>query len=118
ADLHAARNEFEAFQIVLHSTEPMSGLDVAAPDLSDGQGHTITADFIQIYFVGTVPVARPSREHGETGDWPDPLIPRVDSWFHEKRNAFPFSLVPRRNQAVWVEVYVPRETPAGVYRGK
>ena len=117
ADLHAARNEFEGFQIVLHSTDQMAGLDVAVPDLTDGQGRTISANSIQTYLVGTVPVNRPSREHGETGDWPDPLLPRVDSWFHEKRNAFPFSLSPRRNQAVWIDVYVPRDTRAGIYRG-
>jgi hypothetical protein len=115
--LHAARNEFEAFQIVLHSTEQMGGLDVVVSDLTDGQAHTIPATSIQTYLVGTVPVARPSREHGATGDWPDPLLPRVDSWFHERRNAFPFALSPRRNQAVWIDAYIPRDTRAGNYRG-
>jgi hypothetical protein len=116
-DLHAARNEFEAFQIVLHSTEQMAGLDVVVPDLTDGRGNTIPASSIQTYFVGTVRVARPSREHGETGDWPDPLLPRVDTWFDEKRNAFPFTLSPRRNQAVWIDTYIPRDTRAGIYQG-
>jgi hypothetical protein len=116
-DLHAARNEFEAFQIVLHSTDPLAGLDVVVPDLSDGQGRTIPATSIKTYLVGTVPVTRPSREHGATGDWPDPLLPRVDSWFQEKRNAFPFALSPRRNQAVWIEAYIPRDTRAGIYQG-
>jgi len=115
--LYAARNEFEAFQLILRSTQQMADLDVAAADLTDGQGHTIPAKSIQIYLVGTVPVARPSREHGETGDWPDPLLPRVDAWFHERRNAFPFSLSSRRNQAVWIDVYVPRDAHAGNYRG-
>jgi hypothetical protein len=115
--LHAARNEFEAFQIVLHSSEEMSGLDVTVTDLEDGRGHQISADSINTYLVGTVPVRRPSRENGETGDWPDPLLPRVDSWFREKRNAFPFSLESRRNQAVWIDVYVPRDTRAGIYQG-
>ena len=59
ADLHAARNEFEGFQIVLHSTEQMAGIDVAVTDLADGQGRTISANSIQIYLVGTVPVNRP-----------------------------------------------------------
>jgi hypothetical protein len=117
AVIHAARNEFEAFQIILRSGERMGGVDVALADLTDEQGHTIPADSLQVYFVGTIPVKHPSRENSETGDWPDTLVPRVDSWFHEKRNAFPFSLSPRQNQSVWIEVYVPRDTTAGIYRG-
>jgi hypothetical protein len=116
-ELHSARNEFEAFQIILHSIEPMDGLDVEAGDLTDSRGNTLPRNSVQIYRVGTIPLAKPSREDGETGEWPDPLLPRIDRWFHEKRNAFPFSLSPRRNQSIWIDAYVPKDTRAGTYHG-
>ena len=55
---------------------------------------------------------------GETGEWPDPLIPRIDSYYQERRNAFPFQLAAGHNQSVWVDVYVPTGTRAGAYKGE
>jgi hypothetical protein len=117
AVMMAARNEFEAFQIVLRSMYAADGLDVTTTDLKDRSGNAIPSRFIQIYLVDTVPVTTPSREFGEVGEWPDPLLPRIDAFFHERRTAFPFSLSQRRNQSVWVDVYVPDGTRAGVYEG-
>jgi hypothetical protein len=117
AALQAAGNEFESFQIVLRSAAEVDDVDVTATSLTDGNGGEIAERFVQIYFVGTLSLTRPTRRSSETGDWPDPLIPRVDAYYHERRNAFPFSLSPLRNQAVWIEVYVPVDTKAGEYRG-
>ncbi|HLQ77548.1 MAG TPA: hypothetical protein VK210_09340, partial [Terriglobia bacterium] len=118
AELSAAQNEFEPFQIVLRSGTPMAGVDVQASGLTDDSGNTIPASSLNIYLVGNVSVMRPSRSGGETGEWPDPLLPRVDAYFHERRNAFPFRLAEARNQAVWIDIYVPLGTRAGEYRGK
>src|SRR5581483_6647992 len=41
----------------------------------------------------------------------------VDRYAGERRNAFPLTLDPARNQPVWVEVYVPRDAPPGDYSG-
>jgi hypothetical protein len=53
----------------------------------------------------------PSSIEGRSGEWPDPLVPRVDTYDHEPRNAFPFKLVKRRNQSIWFDVYVPPLNP-------
>ena len=118
ADIRAAKNEFEPFQIVLRSPQPLTGLDVQASPLTDDNGNSIAASFIQIYLVGFVNVTRPTRVGGETGEWPDALIPRVDSYYHERRNAFPFQLAAAHNQPVWIDVYVPTGTRAGNYKGE
>jgi hypothetical protein len=117
ADLKAAQNEFEAFQIVLRSMRDAEGFDVTATDLKDGSGNTVPSRLIRIYLVGTIPVTTPSRRRGEVGEWPDPLLPRVDAFFNERRKVFPFSIAQSRTQTVWVEVYVPGGTRAGIYEG-
>jgi len=116
-DIKAARNEFEPFQIVLRAEgQPLDGVDV---DVSDLRGSTglISKDRINIYLETYLDLIMPSSIEGGTGEWPDPLIPRVDAYTHEKRKVFPFRIVKDRNQPVWIEVFVPPGTPAGSYRG-
>src|SRR5207244_1138300 len=60
----------------------------------------------------------PSSITGGTGEWPDPLVPRVDRYAGEKRNGFPMKLTGGRNQPIWIDVYVPPSAPAGMYHGE
>lgn len=118
AVLKAARNEFEAFQLVVTaSSGALSGVDVNVSDLRDAHGNTISADQIMIYNQAYINVATVSTLQGATGEWPDALIPKKDAYFGEVRNAFPFSVASGRNQPVWIEVYVPSTAAAGVYTG-
>jgi len=117
-ELWAARNEFEPFQIVLHSKrQDLTGVDIEVTDLAGPQGIIPAKDNITIYFETSVSLKAPSSIEGAAGDWPDPLIPRIDRYTGEKRNAFPMRLAAGRNQPVWVDVYVPLSTPAGRYTG-
>jgi hypothetical protein len=49
--------------------------------------------------------------------WPDPLIPRIDRYANEKRNAFPFTVLRGRSQPLWVEIFIPPATAPGKYTG-
>src|SRR5437016_1299140 len=69
-EIHAARNEFEPFQVLIRSMNDVSGVDIEVSDLKDSTGNRIPGATIPIYFVGTINVKRPSREYGETGEWP------------------------------------------------
>src|SRR5690606_6747732 len=51
------------------------------------------------------------------GRVPDALIPDVDPYEHEKRNAFPFDVPASENRVILVDVHVPEGTKAGTYRG-
>ncbi|MCG3112609.1 MAG: DUF6067 family protein [Candidatus Manganitrophus sp. SB1] len=118
AVLKAARNEFEAFQLVVTANSgALSGVDVNVSDLRDAHGNTIPADQIMIYNQAYINVATVSTIQGGTGEWPDALIPKKDAYFGEVRNAFPFSVASGRSQPVWIEVYVPSTATAGVYSG-
>jgi hypothetical protein len=114
----AARNEFESFQVVLRTeSAELTAVDVEVSDLNGPNKSLLSKNNVTVYFERYLDLPAPSSIEGGTGEWPDALIPRVDRYYGEKRNAFPFKLSPRRNQPIWLEVYVPPSTAAGVYRG-
>lgn len=118
-ELAAARNEFEPFQLVLRAPErPLRQVDVEVSDLAaEGGGESIAGRHAAVYLQRYLHLAKPSSIEGGSGDWPDPLLPRVDAYSGERRNTFPFDL-GRSNQPLWIEIYVPPETAPGLYRGE
>ena len=115
ASIAAAKNEFEAFHVVV--TGPASGVSMAFDGVSDGQGHTISGRDVVLYREALINVANQSGGDGATGWWPDALVPDVDPIMGEKRNAFPFDVPAGENRAVYVDVHVPADAPAGKYTG-
>jgi hypothetical protein len=119
AKISAARNEFEPFQVVLRAAkEDIDGVDIEVADLRGASGVIPSKNCVSIYLERYLDVTIPSSIAGGTGDWPDPLIPRVDRYANEQRNAFPFKLLKGRNQPVWVDVYIPPSSRAGRYSGQ
>lgn len=117
--LHAASNEFEAFQIVLRNdSAAVPDVDVEMSDLTGPSGSVISSSNVTVYFERYLNLSRPSSIDGGVGEWPDPLIPRVDRYEHERRNAFPFTLAKGRNQPLWIEIYVPPKTRPGHYQAQ
>jgi hypothetical protein len=109
--ISAARNEFEAFQVVV--TGAARGVTASASALA---GPALVSD-VRLYRTALVSVTRASAPDGATGRWPDALVPDVDELDGQKRNAFPFDTRAGESRAIWVEVFVPPGTPAGVYTG-
>lgn len=118
ADLRAGRNEFEPFQLVLRSpSHDVAGVDIDFSDFRGSEGAEISSRNVTVYLEAFVDLQRPSSIEGGEGLWPDPLIPRVDRYAHERRNAFPFTVRRGRNQPLWVEVFVPATAQPGQYTG-
>jgi hypothetical protein len=115
AEIHAAQNEFEAFQLVVIG--PAAGVTVTPPALDGPNGATIPGSEVRLYREGYQNITTPSNTEGGTGLWPDALIPDVDEVANEKRNAFPFDVPSGENRVVWVEVHVPQGQPFGAYHG-
>src|ERR1043165_3082773 len=104
--LRAAGNEFESFQIVIRNdSEIVQDVDVEMSDLAGPAGSVISNRNVTIYFEHYLNLSHASSMDGGVGEWPDPLIPRVDRYDHERRNAFPFTLPKGRNQPLWIEIY-------------
>ena len=96
----------------------LTGIDIEVTDLAGPKGTIPAKANVTIYFETYINLKVPSSIEGAAGDWPDPLIPRVDRLTGETRNAFPMRLAAGRNQAVWIDVYVPLSTPPGEYDGQ
>ena len=112
AALGAAKNEFEAFQVVV--TGPATGVSATATDLT-GPG---TIKGVKLYREELVSLPHPSSADAIPGSaLPDPLVPDVDDVVGEKRNAFPFDVPAGTSRAVWVDVHVPADAAAGSYQG-
>jgi hypothetical protein len=130
--LSAARNEFEPFQIFIAAqSSAVSQADVTVSDLTDGHGNIIAAldqsgkpKNVVIYREHYLNVTQKSNAISSLGLTPDALIPKIDEYYGEARKvpgesglAFPFNVATNSKQAVWVDVYVPTGTPAGLYSG-
>ena len=116
--VYAGRNEFEPFQLVLRGGDTdLPGMDIEFSDLRANGAPLIPKANVRVYFEQFVNLTTPSSSEGGTGLWPDPLIPRIDAYAHEKRNAFPFTLQHGRNQPLWIEIFVPTDTLGGSYTG-
>jgi len=89
-DVHvsAAQNEFEPFQIVLRSgRQAVNGVDVDITDLIGNGGAIPSKPNVTIYLEKYMHVTTPSSVESEAGDWPDALIPRIDRYTGQRRNA-------------------------------
>jgi hypothetical protein len=111
-----ARAEGVAVQVVLTSDAPLAGITPAVTSFVGPQGTALPADAVSLYRVDYVQVTTTSDPAGVVGEWPDPLRPiGKDRSYQEDRNGAPFSLTPGRNQPVWVDIRIPRNTLPGTY---
>lgn len=117
-EIDAARNEFEPFQVVFRAgLQDVDGIDVDVSDFQGPDHAVLSRNNVTVYFERYLNLSEPSSIEGAAGEWPDALIPRIDRYFKERRNAFPFRVTNHRNQPIWVEIYVPPSTRPGTYRG-
>ena len=112
ASISAARNEFEAFQVVV--TDGASNVRATATALS-GPGGTIAAP--RLYREAIITLQNASAPDGFTGPVPDALVPDVDEFDHQTRNAFPFQVPSGESRAIWAQAFVPPGTAPGDYQG-
>jgi len=116
--LHAARNEYVAFQVMITaSSRDLHGVDVACGDLRGGAG-VIPSSNVRLFREHYLHVTEPSTsmygEQSTTGPgwYPDPLVP-----LEAPDGGAPFDVQNGDNQGVWVDIHVPEGTPAGDYAG-
>ena len=105
--IQAAKNEIEAAQLVLRPAAPLKGFMATSSALAGPDGAAIPPDNVELLRVRYVPVAQSTDKVGVVGPWPDPLPPFQS----------PVDLDANKQQPVWVRVKVPRDAPAGLYKG-
>lgn len=132
--LHAARNEIVAFQVVVERTtdDPLTDVAVAIDDVAGPGGKRLPPGNVQLFKEWYVDVTKRSAQDYSlgTGYYPDALIPvRGRGKLFPRSFIVPFDVPDQlnnigpvqRNQALWVDIYVPREreqAPRGEYHAK
>lgn len=121
--LTSAANEYEPFRIIVRAgAEPLADVHLTVSDLQ-GPKSRLRARNLTLYREHYLNVFAPSaRSTAPTGWYPDALIPFVDPKTGEdlkgaRFDATPYTIEANSNQGYWVDIYVPRNTPAGEYRG-
>lgn len=103
--LHAARNEFESFQVVVRAAAGATATLALTPFSGPGAGAVTRRELRRVEYVR---VAAPSDASSiPSGMIPDPLVPASFG------SAQP---VPGgQNQPFWITIHVPADAPAGDY---
>jgi hypothetical protein len=138
--IFGARNEVVGFQIILEARGVgASGVDLRLDSLS-GNGFVIRNEpksddlydfrgrrierFTESYILVEkrsdwwLAPARPLPDDLHTGWLPDALVPfEVHGSFADGSGGAPFFIAAGKNQGVWIDIAIPRETPKGFYRG-
>ena len=138
--LFGGRNEIVAFQIVVESDAAgVEDLGARLPQLKQRGGSEAivyappgedpsnsVARPIQIFSEHYMNVEEPSTagwvwQPGGPAMPADPIgwkpVQLVPENALRDRGGLPIDVAPRRNQALWIEVYIPRGLPAGMYDG-
>ena len=117
ADLHAAKNETESFQVHVQAPAATS-VTVTASELVDARsGAHIDAAHVHVYREAYLDITTLSDANGTLGRTPDPLIPAIDPDMHEARNAFPVAIPAGETRSAWIDILVPADAPSGWYTG-
>jgi len=114
--LFAARGEYAAFQVSVRSAHGVRVLRVA-PTTLENHAFAIGRWHMTVYREAFIDIVHPTNVDSRLGLWPDALIPTVDNYYHERRNALPWHVPARFTQTFWVDVYVPRTAGPGLYHG-
>lgn len=122
--LGAARNEWESFQILMRSDEPLKIVAVEVGDLLGPDGAVIHKTDVRIFrqhqFHLKIPTHR--NETFKPGWYPDALIPLRHPVTRKpltggRFEALPFELPANETHGFWVDLHVPASAPPGKYRG-
>jgi len=139
AQIEAARNEVESFQVVVAAGP--ANVHVTAAEISDFTGEAgtqISKDQARLYREEYVRVRMPTPgAELPPGLYADPLVPFINPLtglpiepLSERRDpergsivrsghdmwALPFEVFRGQNQPIWVDVHVPKDAKAGLYR--
>ena len=108
-NLSAARNEYESFQVVVMPFgENIKNLKVVLNDLVNENGSRISSEKISVSRVDFNWIDWQAAYVADKGWHPDPLIPAKEPI------TVPGSIIC---QPFWITVYVPPDTPPGLYKG-
>jgi len=139
ADIKAAKNEYEAFQLIITAGDNIKLEDVKV-EITDlvGDQSRIGKENLELFRAENVHLRKSSpRAAFGPGLFPDPLLPFIDpvsgdsinalqridlpegsSYMGAEYSAYPINIFPGQHCVLWVDVYVPPDVEAGTYHGE
>lgn len=122
-ELHAARNEWESFQIVLRSATDVQDVTIVPGDLTNG-GSVIAGDLKNVYKAFQIHIDRPSpfNNNFSPGYYDDALVPLVNPETGKplsggRLRGYPFDLLKDMTQSFWIDIKIPSGAATGTYTG-
>jgi hypothetical protein len=108
ANVSMAKNEYESIQIVVkNGRDALNSVEIGISDLiGKNTGEYIDKQNITWRIVKHVRTKKPYYTVKFVGLWPDPLMPSALT-----------DIKAGATQPFWITVYVPKETPGGIYNG-
>ena len=103
----AVCNEYESAQLILSANKAVQSYALYAGDLESNNGR-ILAQNIDVYVQKYIAY---DDAYG-TGSNPDPLLPMKTARAYNEN-----SIASAQNGSLWVTVYIPKDTSAGIYTG-
>ncbi|MEP6596912.1 MAG: glycoside hydrolase domain-containing protein [Ginsengibacter sp.] len=111
-------NEHVPFQVVITNPippgkkpAPTGGFFIKSSGLKNKDGKKISETQVSFYLEHYIMLYGKSGPIGATGYWPDALAPVREPF----NMAAQYSVV--RNRPVWVDIFIPTSSPAGIYTG-
>ncbi len=111
-EYNVVRNEYESYQLLISADADVSSYYLTTTDLKNGE-NTLAKENIEVYMqrYSNLSSGRDIKVYGE-GDYPDALIPIDIAKEYEE-----LTVTKDENSALWVTVYIPKNTVAGLYSG-
>ncbi len=118
--IQSAKNEWDSFQIAVASHGVLSEVKIEAGEFQNARDNKIAAPVV--YREHYMPVAQTAnRQYGRVGMVPDALVPLVHPVTGQPTGGMyggnAFNILTGQREVFWFDVYVPKGTPAGTYRG-
>jgi len=107
-ELSAARNDYEAAQLVVRPAKRLCRLRASIDGLTGPQGARIGPEQIDVLRVRYVWIHTPTDRTGVKDWWPDPLPPLGNG----------VDVPAGQNQPIWILVHVPADATPGDYAGR
>lgn len=124
-EFNAARGEYEPFQIIIKATATdLTNITISMSDFTDGVNSISSTENIELFYEHFVQVVNSSyRSPFPPKEYPDALIPFVDPESGEdivnaRFDGYPFSVKKGECQPIWIDVFIPKDTPPGSYQSK
>jgi hypothetical protein len=113
-----AGNEHVPFQVVITAPVPEGwrpkapdGFFIAVTDLTSSSGKVIPQKQVSLFLEHYIQIYAISSPIGATGYWPDALAPLKETFSMQAQ------YIVVGNRPVWVDIFIPAATPAGIYKG-